>query len=300
MTSLKLHLITLTLLVATAQAAEIKGTIANAGGGEPLGRVQVSVLGTRIGTITSDDGVFSLSGVPPGNYNLRLNAIGYRFVTIPFSITSDAERKEFSVSLVPDNLRQTEIVEVHSDVFQENEIAPVGEMNMVGTEIKQTGTVLADDPFRAVETLPGVSASGNNDFFAQFSIFGAPFGSIAVYIDDVLVQQPFHGIPNDPQGASLSVLNGETVDELKLMPAVFPPRYGDATGAALVIHTREGSRTKPLFRISSGLAYADFASPVVLPKICLCRFVHHDRSVVHDYAAASLLWLKKASSSALM
>jgi hypothetical protein len=97
-----------------------------------------------------------------------------------------------------------------------------------------------------------------NDFFAQFSIFGAPFEKIAVYLDDVLVQQPFHGIPNEPQGASLSVLNGETVDELKLMPAVFPARYGDATGAALAIHTREGSRSKQTFRISSGLAYSNF------------------------------------------
>jgi hypothetical protein len=254
---MKSRLLTVALLVATARAAEIKGTVVNARG-EPLGRVQVSVMRTHMRATTSDDGAFTLAGISPGNYALRLDAVGYRFVSIPFSIGNDAESKEFSVSLVPDNFQRTETVEVRSDVFHGSDIAAVGEVNLIGTEVKQAGTVLADDPFRAVQTLPGVSPSGNNDFFAQFSIFGAPFNKIAVYLDDVLVQQPFHGIPNEPEGASLSVLNGETVDELKLMPAVFPARYGDATGAALAIHTREGSRSKQTFRISSGLAYSNF------------------------------------------
>jgi len=66
--------------------------------------------------------------------------------------------KEFDVNLAPDNFRRTDTVEVRSDVFQGGDPAPIVETNLVGSEIKEASTVLADDPFRAVQSLPGVSA----------------------------------------------------------------------------------------------------------------------------------------------
>ena len=68
---------------------------------------------------------------------------------------------------------------------------------------------------------------------------------------------PFHEIGNFSEGASLGVLTSEVVEEMKLLPAAYPERYGDATGAALDIHTREGSRGAPLFRISAGIAASE-------------------------------------------
>jgi hypothetical protein len=133
----------------------------NAHGGEPLGRAQVSVIGTHLQATTSHDGTFTLTGISPGDYVPRVDTVGYRFLSMPFSVGNDAEIKEFSLALVPDNFRRTETVEVRSDLFHANETAAIGEVNLVGTEVKEAGTVLADDPFRAVQTLPGVSASGN-------------------------------------------------------------------------------------------------------------------------------------------
>jgi hypothetical protein len=99
-----------------------------------------------------------------GRYSLRLNAVGYRLVTVPFSLTAVEEAKEFDVTLAPDNFRRTEKVEVNGDIFQGPDSPAVVETNLTSTEIRETSTVLADDPFRAIQTLPGVSASGNNDF----------------------------------------------------------------------------------------------------------------------------------------
>ena len=83
------------------------------------------------------------------------------------------------------------------------------------------------------------------------SVMGAPFSNVSIYIDDVLVQNPFHEIGNFNEGASLGVLTSEVVEEMKLLPAAYPEKFGDAAGAALDIHTREGSRGVPLFRISA-------------------------------------------------
>jgi hypothetical protein len=247
----------LLLLAVAAYAAEIKGKITNAVGGETLGRVSVVVLENKLSSVTSDTGEFDIPNLAPGSYTLRLNAVGYRMLTIPFTLATPADVKEFSITMVPDNFHHTDKVEVHGDVFQLADSPATMETNLTAQEIRETSTVFADDPFRAVQTLPGVSAEGNNEFFAEFSVMGAPFSSVSVYIDDVLVQNPFHQIGNFSEGASLGVLTSEVVDEMKLLPAAYPEKYGDADGAALDIHTREGSRSAPLFRVSAGIAASE-------------------------------------------
>ena len=237
----------------SAHASEIRGKVVSVVGGEALARVQVSVLETGAAAITTSDGSFAIQGIAAGKYTLRLNAVGFRLSTIPFSL-ADGEIKEFDVTLAPDNFRHTEKVEVKGDVFQGADSLAVVETNLTSSELRETSTVLADDPFRAVQALPGVSAAGNNDFFAQLTVMGAPYTDVSTYIDGILVTQPFHGISDIAQGATLSFLTSETLEDVKLLPVAYPEKYGDAVGAALDLQTRDGSRTAPIFRISAGLA----------------------------------------------
>ena len=245
------------LLTSLIHAAEIRGKVTNVIGGEPLARVAVSVLGTNYQAITSSDGTFIITDMKAGTYTVRLEAVGYRLVTVPFSIAA-TEQKEFDVNLAPDNFRRTDKIEVRGDVFQGPDPVTVSQVNLTSTEIKEASTVLADDPFRAIQSLPGVSASGNNELFAEFSVAGAPYSNVGIYLDDVLIPSPTHTVPNQGLGASLSLISSETVEEMKLMMAAYPEKFGDDTGAALDIHTREGSRTKPLFRLAPGIADSEF------------------------------------------
>jgi hypothetical protein len=239
------------------QAAEIKGKVTNVAGGETLGQIQVSVQELKRETRTNADGTFLLEKLPPGRYTLQLSAVGYRLMNVAVALRSDQETQELSLVMVPDNFRRVETVEVKGDVFQAEDSRAVLEQNLTGAEIRQASTVIADDPFRAVQTLPGVSASGNNELLAEFSVMGAPFGQVGIYLDDVLIANPFHEDSNVPNGASLSLLTGELVEEMKLLPVAYPVRYGDPIGAALDIHTRDGSRSSPLFRASVGVGYSD-------------------------------------------
>jgi hypothetical protein len=243
------------LCSAALSAAEIRGTIKNVAGGEPLGRVQLLLLEAGRTTVTAPDGTFLLQKLSSGTYTLRLNAVGYRLSTISFSLAED-ESKEFSIGLVPDNLRHSESVQVTGDVFQREDSPAVSESNLTASEIREASTVFADDPFRAIQALPGVSAPANNEFYAQFSVMGTPFEDVSIYLDDVLAT-PFHSIPDISNGASLSLLTSETVEEMKLMPVAYPVKFADGIGAALDIRTREGSRSAPLFRVSAGIADSD-------------------------------------------
>ena len=241
-----------------AEAGEIHGKVVSASRGEPLRQVLVAVLELKASATTADDGTFRLGNLPPGKYTLRVSAVGYRLVTTHFAMATDTDSKEFSITMAPDNFRRVDHVEVKGDLFEVESPAVPSQFNLTPSELKEASTVFADDPFRAVQAMPGISASDNNDFFGQFSVLGAPFERVGVYIDDVLAPQPFHGIPGFRDGASLSVFSSETVQEMNLMPVGFPERYGDATGAALAVRMREGSRTRPHFTASLGMADSDF------------------------------------------
>src|SRR5258708_20520591 len=104
-------------------AAEIRGKVVSVDRGEPLARVQVAVLveaqHEAVSTaITRKDGSFVIQGLAPGHYTLRLNAVGYRLITVEFSLAADEAAKEFDITLAPDTFRRTEKVEVKGDIFQ--------------------------------------------------------------------------------------------------------------------------------------------------------------------------------------
>ena len=93
------------LIPAGAQSQETTGTITGrvleAGTGQPLSAVQVSVPGTQRGTITDRAGVFRLGGVPAGVREVRAELIGYTSVTTSVTVVAgESVSADF-------NLRQT-------------------------------------------------------------------------------------------------------------------------------------------------------------------------------------------------
>src|SRR5258708_14607603 len=56
---------------------------------------------------------------------------------------------------------------------------------------------------------------------------------VGVYVDDVLVPNLLHSVANVSDAPTLSLLTGNDVEELLLMPVAYPVRYADDTRAAL-------------------------------------------------------------------
>jgi len=82
---------------AWAQQRQITGRVTNATSGEAVGRANVSVEGTAISALTSDQGEFSLAG-PEGNATLLVRHIGFR----RREITVSASQGRVEVTLEPD------------------------------------------------------------------------------------------------------------------------------------------------------------------------------------------------------
>ncbi len=96
-------------LPAWAQGGRVTGTVTNARTGDPVETAQVYIPGTRIGTLTGQDGTFTLIVVPAGEYEIRVEIIGYRTQSEVVSVGA-GETQVLEFALTPSVLRLQELV----------------------------------------------------------------------------------------------------------------------------------------------------------------------------------------------
>jgi TonB dependent receptor/Carboxypeptidase regulatory-like domain/TonB-dependent Receptor Plug Domain len=249
--------ITLLLLAAAVlqaqPVAEVRGSVVDARGGETLSNVVVQLVGGAYRATTDSSGRFRIPGVAAGDYVLNVSTVGYHLLKKSFHLDA-GETKEFEVILSPETFRQTDSVEVQASPFEPARQDSPSTLVLGGNDAKNLASVLADDPLRSVQGLPGVSS--NNDFDARFSVRGADFSRIGLYLDGVLLHAPFHMLQGQQVSGSATAFNGDMVEELELHEGAFPVRYEDRSAGVLDVHTREGNRTGNTFRVAASASNA--------------------------------------------
>ena len=245
-------------LSAAVQAGEIRGRVADASSGEGLGRVSVRGCGGA-SVQTGADGRFRFEAAA-GECSIQVAGVGYRPFTMKLTIL-EAQPQEIEVALHPDTLRQSDSVDVVAAPFAGEEGSAVA---LAGNELRNLASVLADDPLRAVQSLPGVTS--NDDFQSQFAVRGAGFQRTGIYLDGTLLHSPFHALQGDSTSASLSIVEGEVLESAILYPSALPPMYGDRTAGALDFRTREGDRKRTGFRGAAGASNAGMTAEGPLGK----------------------------------
>ena len=248
-------MIPLLLLLALQQSGEIRGRVVDAAGGEPLARVEVQLLGGSRSAVTDAGGRFVIAPLAEGRYTLQVSTVGYRLLLEPFSLAA-GERKEFEVILSADMLRRTDSVEVRAGPFALERADSPSEISLTAVETKNLASVLADDPLRAVQGLPGVAS--NDDFKSQFSLRGADYRRTGLYLDDVLLHAPFHMVAGEPSSGSLTLFQGDMVEDISLHAGAPPSRFADRTAGALEVHTRDGTRLAPSYRFTASASNSGF------------------------------------------
>ncbi len=237
------------LACCVAAGAQVTGRVVDAVTGEPLGRVLVRNLATRAVAETGPDGVFHLPEAASGE-ELAVSSVGYR--PFRFRLEGPAGR-EWEIRLTPGTLRQTAQVDVQAGPFAVEESASAA-LSLAGNELRNLASVLADDPLRAVQGLPGVNP--NDDFQSQLSLRGASFHRIGVYLDGVLLHSPYHTLQADPTSASLS---SDMLESAVLHAGAPPPEFADRTVAALDLRLRDGNRQRFIGRAAASASNASIS-----------------------------------------
>jgi len=85
--------------VADRRVGGVSGRVVDSATSRPLQNVQISVVGTRFGAATRDDGTYTIGGVPAGTYTIRAAFIGRAPQTRTIAVADgQTQRVDFSLT----------------------------------------------------------------------------------------------------------------------------------------------------------------------------------------------------------
>ena len=228
----------------------VQGHIVDARTGAPLGKVLVLVEDGGPSTQTDSAGAFRLFGVTPGQHRLYVSIVGYILVRRDIEVRPGAAL-DLTIPLSEGTGTYSETVTVSADRFRPAEAAVASQQVLGSADIQNLRGVLADDPLRAVQVLPGV-ASGD-DLRSEFSVRGSDFTHMNMTVDGFSTPFLLHtvrAVEDQSSSGSVAMINSDILEDVTLLNGGYAQRYGNRTGAELDFRLREGSRERRQARVA--------------------------------------------------
>jgi hypothetical protein len=242
---------------ALTQSGKVTGTIVEARTGAPLAAVLVKVQATGQQALSDTDGRFAIVDVPVGSQTLLVSVVGYGLVRRDVTV-SGTEDIDVTIPVNEGASTYVEEVSVSGSAFRESEPGVASQWALGSREILALRGLVADDPFRAVQVLPGVTTG--DDFRAEFAVRGLGPGNIGISIDGVDSPLLFHTVRGVQDTGSLALINSDILESAALLAGPHPQRLNSHLGSRLDFTTRDGARDRLRVR---GLLSASAASTVI-------------------------------------
>jgi len=223
---MRLLLFSLILIIATVVNGQDTGTLEGSirdSIGDPVEFANVALQGTQQGTMTKQDGSYTME-VPSGrSYTVIISCVGYR--TKQFAVRLGAgESRQQNITLQTDirALREVSVSarQERGSTFQRIDVE---DLNYMPTTTGKVETI--------IKSQAGVSS--NNELSSQYSVRGGNFDENLVYVNDVEIYRPF--LVRSAQQEGLSFVNSDLVSSIKFSAGGYDARYGDKMSSALDI-----------------------------------------------------------------
>ncbi|MBS1820134.1 MAG: TonB-dependent receptor [Acidobacteria bacterium] len=228
------------------QTGTIRGVVVDTEGGTPIEQVSVRLQDTGQVVSTAADGRFEFTTVPAGEHELYVSVVNFLLVRRQVDVSPGATT-ELTIALTQGTGTYTESVSVVGAVDQ-RATAPPAEARVHGIELQQLSGLLANDPLRAVQAMPGVTTG--DDFRSEFAVRGAGPLQTGFVFDGISTRFMLHTVERVNDAGSIAMINGEVLDAVTLRSGSYPGKYGNRVGAEVEFQMREGSRERPRTHIS--------------------------------------------------
>ncbi len=229
--------------LALAQPRARTGTITchvvDAETGAPLAGVLVQLQQEGVSTHTDAEGRATLVDVPEGTHTLFVSTVGYA-LTRPVVEVRGGETHDLTIPLATGTGVYSEEVEVRGHAADPARDSVPVLQSLNSGQLQDLRGVLADDPLRAIQALPGVATG--DDFRSEFSVRGAPYRHMGISVDGVAAPWLLHHVEGEEDSGSLSIINSDVLDEVSLASGAYPQRYDGRLGAWLDLGIRPGAR----------------------------------------------------------
>jgi hypothetical protein len=221
---------------------KLSGKVIDKSNGEPLINANITVQPINRGTITDNNGEFSIE-LPLGTYEIKLSYIGYAGITRTIYLSRENPLLRLVIQLEPHALTQKEV----SVVGKKEIFSPVVQ-SLDKVTIERMPTVYSD-VLRSVKILSGVNS--NDELTSAYNVRGGNYIENLIYLDGFEIYRPFlitEGIEENQ-----SIINGDLVSDLSFNGGSFSARLGDKMSSALEITYKDNFDTSYSGTIKAGL-----------------------------------------------
>jgi hypothetical protein len=230
----------------------IRGIVVDARDSTPIQTVSVRLQGGAT-TLTGEDGRFEITSVPAGTQELYVSVVDFILVkrtviVVPGMVV------DLMIPIAAGTGTYTESVTVRPASAPVSASTPVGQETLASHELQQLRGLITNDPFRAIQVLPGVAAG--DDLRSEFTVRGNAIDHMNFTFEGVPAPFLVHTVQSINDSGSVAMVNGDILDDITLSSGSYPQRFGGRTGAELDFRMREGSRDGTRSHISVSLTDA--------------------------------------------
>jgi hypothetical protein len=210
----------------------LSGKLANTTNGGPAANIAITVKGKEIGTVTAEDGSYSLE-LPAGINLLETNSLEFEKIQKRVVIYNDGTL-DFGLNEAYVGLGE---VLIQANVDRNVKDVTIGTTKIDVKEIKNIPLVLGErDIFKVAATLPGISSAGEGA--SGYNVRGGKTDQNLVLLDDGVIYNPAHffGI--------FSAINPFTSDEVTIYKGNVPAKFGGRLSSVFDIKTKDATVEK--------------------------------------------------------
>ncbi|HSF53511.1 MAG TPA: TonB-dependent receptor [Algoriphagus sp.] len=225
----------------------IRGKVFNPVNNEPVAFANILILDTELGAISDENGMYEITAIPPGLYNVRASFVGFKSSTAFEIQVTLARPVQLDFQLQEDAADLSEVV-VNSE-FTRSEETPLSVRKLNTNEIERYPGGNRDIS-RVIQALPGVAStpSFRNDILIRG---GAP-NENKFYVDEIEVPVINHFSTQGSSGGPVGILNVNLIKNLDLIAGGFPANRMDAMSSFFEVQLKDGRRDKMATQLTVG------------------------------------------------
>ncbi|MDR6238123.1 TonB-dependent receptor [Aureibacter tunicatorum] len=236
----KVFLLFMCLFAINAIAQEkgvIKGKVVNKLNNEPIPFANVAILGTSLGSITDEKGLFIIDNLKPDLYNVQASSIGFLPQTRYEIRVTNARATVVNFELGESELKLDE-VEVTASPFDKTEESPLSLRSIGSDEVRRMPGGNRDIS-KVIQSLPGVSTtvSFRNDIIIRG---GAPSEN-KYYLDGIEIPVINHFQTQGASGGPVGMINVDFIDKVDFYSGAFPANRGNTLSSVFEFIQTDGN-----------------------------------------------------------
>ena len=244
----------------------IHGRVVEKESGQPIVAAQVTILGTSLGSVTNNDGQFTINGVTAGQVTLRASRIGYQPQSQVITVTDNGDiAANFTLDRAAARLEEVVTTATGEQSVRQfgNVVASVNADSITGKQITPSVTEVLQARTAGVQVIQGTGQTGTSSSIrirgtSSLSLTNEPLVIVdGIRFDNSAEQSNF-------TSARVNRLSTFNPDEIESIDVIKGPSaaalYGTAAAnGVIIIKTKQGQAGRPQW--SSRFEYGMLQNP---------------------------------------